>query len=74
MPRDLRVERHYAIDIASCHSDACEQGRKPCPFPTACQTSEPSARSWRASDLTIFGIFVLVLVGFAAGWFGGIGS
>ncbi len=74
MPRDLRIERHYAIDVASCHSDACEQGRKPCPFPQACQTSEPSRESWFWSDLSVIAILVLVLVGFAAGWFSGIGS
>ncbi len=74
MPRDLRIERHYAIDVATsaCNGN-CNQGRA-CDCVPAVVTSEPSARSWRASDFAIFGIFVLVLVGFAAGWFSGIGS
>ncbi len=68
MPRDLRVERHYAIDLASCHSDACDQGRKPCPVPEACQTSED--RSWRYADLVIAAILVLTIACWSLGVFG----
>ncbi len=71
MPRDLRNEREFTF---RCTSDACWQGRRPCPFPTACQTSEPSKESWFWSDVSILAIGVLVLYGFYAGWFSGIGS
>lgn len=31
--------------IPACHSDACNQGRKSCPCPSACQVSEESGES-----------------------------
>jgi hypothetical protein len=68
MPRDLTNER----TAHACLSDACQQGRKACPFPTACQVPEgPSERSWLLSDLALLGILCLVIVGFICGWFSG---
>ena len=54
-----------------CHADACRQGRDNCPFPIACEVSEPvaSKRSWFWSDLSVIGIGVLCAYGYIAGWF-----
>lgn len=38
------------VDVRECHADACDQGRKPCPCPEACEVSaDPHLRSvfWR---------------------------
>ena len=33
---NIRTDTHRVI-LLQCHADACEQGRKPCPCPHACE-------------------------------------
>ncbi len=69
MPRDLRNEREFAI---RCNSDACWQGRRPCPFPTVCETPEPitpgeNAEVWATLVIACIGIGATVAL--ISGWF-----
>lgn len=53
----------------NCHSDACCQGRKPCPTPCACEVPEKddtglsalsAVSAWAALTITVFAAAGLV--------------
>ncbi len=66
MPRDCRNEREFAINI--CNADACEQGRRSCPVPDACQVASAEDRSWfwAAWAIAFIGVAGLALIALGA--------
>lgn len=59
---------NHAHRFSACKSGPCEQGRKLCPSPEACQCSEPDNRAERAiTGLVTFTCAALVCGAVAAG-------
>lgn len=51
----------------ACNSDLCQQGKRPCPCPMACELSDEDEASsfWR--DLAIWGAATAIAMFFVAG-------
>ena len=43
--RGKLTEADFQPSVSACTSDACQQGRKPCPTPQACAVPAPERRS-----------------------------
>lgn len=58
--RGYRSERHAALDWPACNSGPCDQGRKVCPSPEACNLAEANVGYWLTlNDLAIAVVCVL---------------
>ena len=59
--------------LMRCTANLCDQGRKPCPCPTACEVSEEDAEWERRSTqaLAVWVCVLLVVAGFLLGYLWG---
>ena len=55
------------VILMRCHADACEQGRRPCPSPAACEVAqedpEPDFQSERVQALIVRLVMLVALLG-----------